>query len=171
MNTEVKNQIQEMSLTLDSMIKVYRHLLSTVRKEKEILIDARLDDLNVNNLDKEKTLFKLKQLEGQRIEQTRNLATLENMKDPNAKLLDLAVFYQNEVGEKFRKYHSVLVLLLQRIQMYNIENETLVQAALHNVTGAMNSIKDSLKPKTTYEKQGQVNKGSEIGAQFISKQV
>lgn len=48
---------------INEMIKMYRHLLEVVRKEKDILISAQLDQLNENNKLKEGLLLKLRKLE------------------------------------------------------------------------------------------------------------
>jgi len=39
-------EIQQLINVLEEQVKVYRHLLEVVRKEKDILISANLDDLN-----------------------------------------------------------------------------------------------------------------------------
>ena len=52
-------EVQKLIQTLEEQIKVYRHLLEVVRKEKDILISANLDDLNENNRAKEAMLLKI----------------------------------------------------------------------------------------------------------------
>ena len=51
---EIYNKLLD---NLDGMVKIYRGLLEVVRKEKEILIEAQLDQLNENNRVKEDLLL------------------------------------------------------------------------------------------------------------------
>ena len=61
-------KFQEMlTVTLEDLIKVYRNLLETVRKEKDILVSTKLDELNENNRTKEAMLVKIRALEEQRL--------------------------------------------------------------------------------------------------------
>jgi flagellar biosynthesis/type III secretory pathway chaperone len=62
-----------------------------------------------------------------------------------------------------------LELLLRRVQEYNRQNETLVQNALSNITGAMNSIKGTLQEKPTYQKRGEVE-GHASSGQLVSRE-
>ena len=63
----VRPLVDALVVVLEDQIRVYRHLLETVRKEKDILISANLDDLNENNRSKEAMLIKIRALEAQRL--------------------------------------------------------------------------------------------------------
>ncbi|MGE3683462.1 MAG: flagellar protein FlgN [Bdellovibrionales bacterium] len=154
---------------LEEQIKVYRHLLDIVRKEKDILVSANLDELNENNRSKEAMLLKVRGLEAQRLKAAVELAQALNMNGDQPRLLDMARSLPGEFGEKLRNIHSVLELLLRRVQEYNKQNEALVQSALNNITGAMNAIKGTLQEKPTYQKKGEVE-GHTAAGQLVRRE-
>lgn len=154
---------------LEEQIKVYRTLLDVVRKEKEILVSANLDELNENNRSKEAMLLKIRALETQRLKCATDLSATLGLSVENPRLLEIAKHLDLEPGDKLRNLHSVLELLLRRVQEYNRQNEVLVQSALTNITGAMNSIKGTLQEKATYQKKGEVE-GHASSGQLVSRE-
>jgi len=154
---------------LEEQIRVYRHLLEVVRKEKEILVSANLDDLNENNRAKEAMLIKVRELEAQRLEAAGRLYDGLNLQGENPRLLEMARHLEADSADKLRNIHSVLELLLKRVQEYNRQNEALVQSALKNITGAMNAIKGTLSEKATYQKKGEVEGVTHAG-QLVSRE-
>ncbi|MCB0413991.1 MAG: flagellar protein FlgN [Bdellovibrionales bacterium] len=171
MNSESSKLYNALKNNIHQMIKMYRELLEVVRKEKEILISADLPSLDENNKRKESLLFKLRQLEGERIKLVEDICKSEGLNKEEPRLLDLAIHFRGEEGDKLRNLHSVLVLLLNRIKNFNDQNESLVRAALESVNGAMNSIKQTLSQKPVYGGKKSAEKKQEIGAQIMSKQV
>lgn len=154
---------------LDEIIKVYRHLLQVVRKEKSILIAANLDELNENNRSKEAMLIKIQKLEGQRIELCNHLASALEMK-AEPKLMEFAKYFSGMQQQKLMNYHSVLELLFKRVNELNKENEILVQSALANINGAMDSIRDTLADKATYKKKGAIDNQPAASGQLVSRE-
>src|SRR5690606_24250519 len=124
---KLKMILDQLTQVLDEQIKVYRHLLDVVRREKEILISANLDDLSENNKSKEAMLIKIRSLETDRIRLAQELAKSLNVDSEAPRLLELAKHLDEEPGDKLRSMHSVLELLLRRIQEFNQKNEVLVQ--------------------------------------------
>lgn len=157
--------------TLEEQVKVYRALLEVVRKEKDILVSANLDDLNENNRSKEAMLIKIRALESQRISLAAQIYQSLGIQGAGEtpRLLEIARHVRTAEGDKLRSVHSVLELLLKRVQEYNRQNENLVQSALTNITGAMNAIKATLQEKPTYQKQGEVE-GSTVSGQLVSRE-
>lgn len=155
--------------TLEEQVKVYRALLEVVRKEKDILVSANLDDLNENNRSKEAMLIKIRALESQRIAAATQIYQSLGLQGEQPRLLEIARYVRAEDGDKLRSVHSVMELLLRRVQEYNRQNESLVQSALTNITGAMNEIKASLQEKPVYQKQGEVE-GVTAAGQLVSRE-
>lgn len=155
--------------TLEDQVKVYRSLLEVVRKEREILVSANLDDLNENNRSKEAMLIKIRALEAQRLKAAADVYLSLGMNGDQPRLLDIARFVSDAQADKLRSIHSVLELLLKRVQEYNRQNESLVQSALTNITGAMNALKNTLQEKPTYQKQGEVQ-GQAPAGQLVSRE-
>lgn len=169
MGDESKHVLNTLLTTLDEQIKVYRHLLDVVRKEKDILVSANLDDLNENNRTKEAMLIKIRALESQRLKSASELHRQLGIKGDQPRLLEIARHLDEEDSEKVHRVHSVLELLLRRVQEYNRQNETLVQSALTNITGAMKAIKGTLEEKPTYKKKGEVE-GLATSGQLVSRE-
>lgn len=161
----------KLTATLDEQIKVYRHLLDIVRKEKDILVSANLDDLNENNKAKEAMLLKVRGLENNRIRYASDLSGQLGLSTEQPRLLEMATRLSDPQAERLRSLHSVLDLLLSRVQEYNKQNEILVQSALNNITGAMNAIRDTLQDKTTYERKGEIRSQSAPSGQLVSREV
>jgi flagellar biosynthesis/type III secretory pathway chaperone len=133
---------------LENLVKVYRALLDVVRREKEILVASKLDELNENNKSKDAMLVRIRSLENQRMKCARDLALGVGADSEQPRLLDIANFCGIEWSNRLRNMHSVLDLLIRRVADVNRQNEELVQAALTNITGAMEAIRDGLRPKS-----------------------
>jgi len=166
-----KEAHNKLLLNLEDQVKVYRSLLGSVRKEKEILISANLDDLTENNRAKEAMLLKLRGLESARIRYTAELADSEGLSTEAPRLVDLAAYFGGEIEERLRNLHSVLELLIKRVKEYNHQNEGLVKSALEKITGAMNEIRDTLTDKPTYAKQGKMAGQESHSGQLVSREV
>lgn len=161
--------LEQLVQNLEEQIKVYRHLLDVVRKEKEILISANLDDLNETNRTKEAMLLKIRGLEADRLKHTAQVCQDLGLSMDDGRLTEIARVMGGDDAERLRNIHSVLELLLRRVQEFNKQNEALVQSALETVTGAMNAVKGALQEKPTYKKKGEIE-GSTLSGQLVSKE-
>ena len=164
---ELYNQLTE---SLEEIVKVYRHLLDIVRKEKDILVATRLDDLNENNRAKEAMLIKIRAMDVQRQKQAEDLCQHLGLNPAEPRLLEIARHLQGESGERLRNLHSVLDLLLKRVREFNQQNEVLVNTALQNITGAMSALRDGLKDKPTYQRKGEVSSQPASSGQLVSRE-
>ncbi len=166
-----ENYYKSLVSCLEQLVKVYRHLLEVVRQEKEILIASELDELAENNKGKEATLIKLKSLETQRIKHAKDLAGVCGVDIEQPRLLEIAAHFSGAQANKLHNLHSVLDLLVRRVNDLNKENEQLVQSALRSISGAMDSIKDEYQDKNTYGDKGGMKASKNIGASILSKDV
>lgn len=148
---------------LDQLIKVYRALLEVVRKEKDILIDSNVEGLSENNRAKEAMIIKIKSLETQRLRCAKDLALLIGADVERPRLSEIASRFDGVRGEKLRNAQSVLELLVKRVSEINKENEVLVHSALNSINGAMQSIKDTLQEKNTYQNKGKIQSAQAPG--------
>jgi flagellar biosynthesis/type III secretory pathway chaperone len=155
---------------LDSLVKVYRSLLDVVRREKEILVGSKLDELSENNKTKDAMLVRIRSLENQRTKCARDFAMTVGADVEHPRLLDISNHCPPEQSSKLRNMHAVLELLIRRVAEVNKSSEELVQAALQNITGAMDAIRDGLKPKAVYCKQGGIAPNSAAGGQLVSRE-
>jgi hypothetical protein len=108
---------------LDDLVKIYRSLLDVVRREKEILTDSRLDELNENNKSKDALLVRIRTLENSRMKSARELAQILGGDVDQPRLLELAAKMPGERGDRLRNLHSVLELLVRRVAEVNKQNE------------------------------------------------
>ena len=168
-NQATKTLVNELVAVLEEQIRVYRHLLEIVRKEKDILIAAKLDDLNENNRAKEAHLIKIRALETERLAKAQSLFLDLQLQGEHPRLLEMARHLDAESADKLRNIHSVMELLLRRVQEYNKQNEALIQSALLNIDGAMKEIKTTLAEKPTYQKKGEVEGHTNAG-QLVSRE-
>jgi hypothetical protein len=122
---------------------------------------------------KEETLIKARKLEKARIEIVSQLVIEDQIPNATPTLTELAMFYTGERGEKLQNLQAVLELLVKRLKDIHSFNEKLINSALHNITGAMKSIKDLLNENKTYQKEGAIQQSpsSQGSGQLVSKQV
>lgn len=172
-NTETSGEVIYTDLhdCLEHLVKVYRSLLEVVRREKEILVASKLDELNENNKSKDTLLIRIRSLENQRIKCATDLAKHVGADTDQPRLLDIANHCDPKWADPLRNMHSVLELLIKRVADVNKQNEELVQAALSNITGAMEAIRDGLKPKAGYGRQGSTAANAVEGGQLVRREV
>lgn len=174
---DLKNELRkdeifhDLTESLDQLVKHYRQLLELVRREKDILVAAKLEDLNENNKQKDAMLVRIRSIENGRMKSARDLALKLGADVEAPRLLDLAARLDGPRSEKLRTLHSALELLVKRASELNKQNEVLVQSALANISGAMESIRDSLQPKPTYAREARMSTAPAGGAgQLVSRE-
>lgn len=170
MNEDTNKNLEKLTFVLEDEVKVYRTLLDVVRKEREILVSANLDDLSENNKAKEALLIRVRALENQRLHTTTEVCRALQLSTENPRLLEIAVKLDNPDGERLRNLHSVLDLLLKRIHELNKQNESLVKSALSNINGALKAIKNTLDENPTYKKKGLKVEGTASSGQLVSRE-
>ncbi len=170
MKLETAEHLKVLESSLEDLVKVYRLLLNIVRKEKDILISANLDELAVNNRTKEVALMKAKEVEDFRRLAAIEVAQSEGLDIESTRLLDFARHFDGPVGERLRKMHAVLELLMKRVREHNQYNEVLVGSALNNLTGAMDNLRDNLGAGKTYKKTGAVHTSPAGAGTFVRKE-
>jgi flagellar biosynthesis/type III secretory pathway chaperone len=171
MDSTHERSYQRLVANLEELTTLYRQLLDLVRKEKQLLIDAKMEKLQENNEIKENLLFKIKSTDGLRARYAAELATLVHADAETPRLLDIAKNLGGPEGERLRVIHSALDLLIKRLSALNKENEGVAQNALKNLNGALNDVKDTLSGKKTYGGKGQVQRGPDQAGHFVSKEV
>jgi hypothetical protein len=157
--------------SLENLVKMYRGLLELIRKEKDLLVSANTKELDESNRTKEHMLAKIKLAEQTRMKIARDLAKEVGSDVDAPRLLELATNLPEEHADRLRNLHGVLDLLLRRVSNLNRENEALAQSALQTVNGAIDSLKDSLQDKVTYERKGAMQSQSMSAGQLFRKEV
>ncbi len=148
------NAYLELVKSLDQLVTVYRHLLDVVRRENEVLVKADIHEIPNINLSKEKLVLKVRELDQKWQLSALELFKVFNVESKAHTLLELSKHFNGEERLKLEQLHSVLNMLVQRISELNKKNEILVHAALSHITGAMNSITNTLNENPTYKNSG-----------------
>lgn len=169
MDASQESTYNRLMLNLEDLTKNYRSLLEVLRKEKEFLVKADVENLSENNKAKETLLYKIRSQDAARERYAKEATHVFGGDVEQPRLLDLARRIGGAEGEKLRGLHSALDLLMQRLISLNKENEEYAQSALNVVNGALGNIKDTLAPKKTYERKGQMATGVEKSGNFVSK--
>lgn len=160
----------KLSMNLEELIKLYRNLWDILKKEKDYLVSADIQKLEEINKEKESLLFKIRAVDAIRERLAKDLAAELKIQSQYPRLLEMAAVMNGDRADRLRNYHSTLDLLLQRLNNQNKENEEYTNAALQNLNGALNNIKETLAGKKTYEKKGRMTTGPEKSGNFVSKE-
>jgi FlgN protein len=156
---------------LDEIVKQYRLLLDSVRKEKELLIKSDITQLNENNERKEQFIAKIKNLDDNRLMFASDLAQAIGADHLEPRLLQLAQKMGGAEGDRLRTMHSTLELLITRLMTLNKENAVYAESALKTVNSALENIKDAITGgQKTYQKKGQYQQGYDKSGHLISKE-
>ncbi len=156
---------------LEELTKQYRLLLDCVRKEKEFLIQTQIEKLNENNALKETILFKVRGLDGLRINYAVELAQLVGADTAMPRLLEIAQKIGGPEADRLRSIHSTLEILTKRLVDINKDNSTYAESALSNVHSAMENIKETLMgSQKTYQKKGAYQPSFDKAGHLVSKE-
>jgi len=159
----------KLASNLEEILKYYRSLLDCVRKEKELLIAANLEQLNESNAHKEQLTIRIKALDQLRMTYASELAQILQADSVQPRLLELAQKIGGLEGEKLRTMHSALEMVIKRLSDLNKENSVYAQSALKTVGAALENFKDQLSGQKTYQSKGKYKTGAETSGHFVAK--
>ncbi len=171
MNNIKQRAIDKLTLNLEELISIYRHMLDSVRKEKDLLISADHEGLNHNNKNKEELILKMRLADVLRVKHAEELCDILDLDKTNPRLSLMAQKLEEPYASHLRNQQATLELLIEHLVEINKENEKYATSALHLVNGAMENIKETVSGKTTYEKKGHYKAGPHIAGNFVSKEV
>lgn len=166
----VDKSYEKLVHNLEDLTKNYRQLLDCVRKEKDLLIATDLTKLNENTLLKEQLLFKIKAIDGLRINYATEMANTLAMESSGVRLLELAQKVGGVKADRLRTLHSTLELIIKRLSDLNASNAQYAQSALKTVGSAMDSLKENLMGQKTYQNKGKYQQGHDKYGHLVSKE-
>ena len=169
-NLVIDKSFEKLSTHLDELTKHYRLLLDVVRKEKDLLILADVEKLNENNLNKEQLLFKIKSLDGLRLNYATELAMALGLDTQKIRLLEMAQKIGGPRADKLRTFHSALEMIIKRLTELNQSNAQYAESALRTVNNAMSSFKETLMGQKTYQNKGKYQQGHETSGHLVRKE-
>lgn len=170
MDAAQSQAFEQLIETLKELSELYSRLLDVVRRERELLIEAKAPELDENNQRKETLIRKVRLADQLRIKRAEEAARRAGANAESPRLLELAARVQGPVAESLRSWHKNLDSLLREIAELNRENEEYARNALDTLSGAMNEIKGTLAGKKTYERKGNYKLGPETTGNFVSKE-
>ena len=169
-NLIIEKSFEKLALHLEELTKHYRQLLDVVRKEKDLLILTDVEKLNENNLLKEQLIFKIKSLDGLRINYSTELSMALGLDTQKIRLLEIAQKMGGPRADKLRTFHSALEMIIKRLTDLNQSNAKYAESALKNVNSAMKSFKETLMGQKTYQNKGKYQQGYETSGHLVRKE-
>ena len=162
---------QKLISNLEELTKQYRLLLDCIRKEKELLINTKITELSENNVLKETILFKIKNLDGLRLNYAIEMAQFLGADTREPRLIEIAQKIGGPEADRLRTIHSTLEILTKRLVEINKENAAYAESALVNVNSAMENIKETLMgSQKTYQKKGAYQASYDKAGHLVSKE-
>lgn len=155
---------------LEDLAKIYGQVLDVVKKEREFLVGARMDELLANNATKESLLQKVRLADELRLKIAGEAAVAVGAPSEQPRLLEIAAKAGAPYTEKLRHFHKGLETLIRGIAELNRANEEYARSALRVLDGAMNDIKQTITGKPTYEKKGTYKLGPDKTGNFMRKE-
>lgn len=155
---------------LEELVKLYRVLLETLRKEKDYLLEANTEKIAEANKTKEALLMKIRTQENMRIRYAEEAAVEVGADSKNPRLLEIAQKYDGAEGDRLRNIHSTLGILLKRLNEMNKENQQYAESALSNLNGALEEVKDTLSGKAGYGKTAAKERGPEKTGNLVRRE-
>ena len=155
---------------LEDLTKQYRTLLDCVRKEKELLIEADIPNLNENNILKEQILMRIRSLDGLRVNYATELAGIVGADIAHPRLLEIAQRLGGAEADRLRTIHSTLELITNRLVQLNKENAEYAENGIKVVGSAMDNLKETLMGQKSYQKKGGYKTGPDKAGHFVSKE-
>ncbi len=151
-------------------VTLYRTMLDIVRREHEILVASKMDDLIENNQAKDALVSKIRSNDRIREKRVKEISVLLQIKSEPVRLLEIASHLNQVQGDRLRSIHTTLDLLVKRIREHNEKNEALIQSALRTIQGALENLKTSLEGQKTYQSEGNVDKAPITTGRFVSRE-
>lgn len=155
---------------LDDMLKHYRQLLDLVRKEKDLLIMSRVDQLDENNQTKEEIIVKIKALDALRMTYASDLAHAVQADSAQPRLLEIAQKMSGAEGEKLRTMQAALEMVIKRLSEINKSNVVYAESALKTVGSALDNFKETLMgQQKTYQQKGKYKQGTDTSGHLVTR--
>lgn len=171
MDASQEKSYQKLVQNLEELTRLYRLLLDLVRKEKEYLIAADIDNLDLLNIEKENLIAKIRSQDSARDRYAKEFANLIGGDSTHPRLMDLAkLLVGTDAEKKLRTFHSMLEMLVSRVSGLNKENQVYAESALSTLNGAMTNVKDTLAGSKTYARKGQMEYGPHKSGNFVKRE-
>lgn len=157
--------VQGLIKILRDQLSIYGLLQELLVRERDILIAANLSDLSELQKSKQAFLDRLKVLESERIQ------CLYAFPQPFPKTISECLPLVPESSrQELVQLRDTLMLAAVQVKELNQGIEALAESALQNVQGVMGGLRDEMKPKKTYQRQGQIAPSEVSSGRLVTKE-
>ena len=164
---KLQTVLEDLSIEYDSLSKV-------MKLEREFLIQADLERLQESNQLKESVIWKIRELDRDRLKFCQELGNSIDLKNPEPRLLELSsqllALKRKKESDILRAIHKELSEQMQLVATQNKENEIYAEQGLKVVQGAMANVKDYFSGQKTYQRKGQLAETSERSGNFVHRE-
>lgn len=170
----MEQNLSQLHQILEKLVGFHRHLLETVRLEKEALVTANKKALQDIVSSKEAQIESIRMQEQTRIHLVSQLARHWGMEPNELSLSKLIIRVQGfdlKKSELLRSAHQALLILIGRIKDQNHYNGQLVERSMEHIQNMKtNILGEKTKQSITYTQSGKKTNSSP-GARLISREV
>ena len=160
---QLNGLLTELSGLLEQETELYQALLTAIDKEKQAVISTNLDKLNETTKVKENLLLKLRILDEQRTHLLRKLADFLGRSEDTLSLNNLSRMVEAPHASRLKRYRTLLLTLIAKIQTANSQNRALFSHSLELVKGSMNLLNNLLISGPVYFRTGDIQQRDQTG--------
>ncbi len=155
---------------LEDQFKFYTELQMIILAEGEELVGANLEKINELNRSKQALLFRLRKLEDVRLRIVKEVAAALEHKSSVMSISEISRLVDEPFKGQLLELQKNLLRLIEQLKIQNAENTMVTEAALKNLNGAINEIKDTLAGRPTYQRKGSINRGPEKAGHLVRRE-
>lgn len=148
---------------LDQMVTVLRSWLDLLRQEKAALDEMDFQKIETIMDQKSEVYQKFKNLDRVREQYVTELGRQVGLASDQLQLLRLADHVASPFNQKFREYHGILSVLVERIRHHQTRNMTFIQAHLDWISQAVKQVQTQLGEQVGYNPKGQKESAPPVG--------
>ncbi len=149
--------------TLDQTEHLFRDMLAIARQERDLVMDAKADQLCAVLVHKQSLLARLSQLEKKRTVQLKQIAGQMQLPLQQLNLSRLAEQMPIVYAQKIRDRQATLHKMVADLGKANEENRSLLSHCLALVQGGIQFLQHWMAPPSVYGASGNINSGSDGG--------
>lgn len=157
--------VQGLIKILKDELAVYGLLQELLVNERDVLVSADLAQLSEFHKSKQAFIDRLRVLETERGQ------ILALFPAPHPKTIsEILPRVSGREREELSQLRDILKIAAQAVKELNQGIEALAESALQNVRGVMGGLREEMKPKKTYQRQGQIAPAEVSSGRLVEKE-
>lgn len=170
MDAAQRELCQRLAQNLADLKELYQSLWAVLRAENSLLISADLENLTLNNQQKDELIQKIRLADLVRQKLAQDLGRALDLDSESPRLAELAAHLPEPEKKLMIAFYGDLQGLVTATSQLNRDNAELATGALRVLDGALNEIKGTIAGKQTYGGRGKYKIGPETTGNFVSKE-